>query len=149
MNAIVATARNVSGPPAPLAGAPSNLLQLFAVAAGPVAWNAQLVANYALATYPCFPRGVARSVPMPGWEGSWIWLIAINLAAVALTVVAFAIGLRCMRWAQRQSLDDERHARRIGRTRALGVAALLFAGTFFLATIFTLIAILGTPQCAA
>ena len=33
------------------------------------------------------------------------------------------------------------------RADAMGVAAVLFGAAFFLATVFTLIAILGAPQC--
>jgi hypothetical protein len=145
MNAIVARSRHE--PPAALPRAPSNAMQLLSIAAGPVLWNAQLVANYALANYPCFPHAVARTVPLPGWEHSWFWLLAINLGAIALSVVAFGVGLYCMRWARRQSLSDERHARVIGRTYAFGVAGMLFSATFFIATVFTLIAIVGAPQC--
>lgn len=146
MNAIVATGRN--DPPAALPRAPSNVLQLLGIAAGPVLWNAQLVANYAIANYPCFPHGDARTVLLPGWEHSWIWLVAINLGVIALIVAAFGVGLYCMRWARRQSLSDERHARVIGRTYAFGAAGMLFSATFFIATVFTLIAIVGAPQCA-
>ena len=147
MNAVIATGRNDR--PAALPQAPSNVMQLLSIAAGPVLWNAQLIANYAIANYPCFPYGVSRTVLLPGWEHSWIWLLAINLVVIALIVVAFGVGLYCVRWARRQSLGEERYTRVIGRTYAFGIAGMLFSATFFLATVFTLIAILGTPQCTA
>ena len=128
--------------------APSTALQLLGVAAGPCAWAVQLVVNYAIAAYPCFHEHVARVAIMPGWEGSWMWVLVVNIAAVAATLAAFAIGLRAWRWSQRQNMSEERHGRIVGRTRALGVAALLFGAIFLLASLFTSIAILGTPQCA-
>ena len=128
-------------------GAPSAALQLVAVAAGPLAWAVQLVANYALAAHACFRRGLASAVAVPGWEGERAWLLAINVAAIAIAGVAFALGLRAIRWARAQSLSDERASRVIGRTHALGIAAVLFAGAFVLATLFTLVTIVASPQC--
>jgi len=133
----------------PPSAAPTNATQLFAVAAGPLAWALQLDANYALAAYPCFERNVARSVVLPGWEGMSGWLLAINLAAIVLTLVSFALGWRAWRWSHARSMREEQHSRLIARTHALGIAAMVFAAIFFVATVFALIALLGTPPCPA
>lgn len=150
---VIATGTRAPLPPAdsglPASAAPTAATQLFAVAAGPLAWAIQLDTNYALAAYPCFERQVARQALLPGWEGLSGWLLAINLCAIALTIVAFALGLRAQRWARARSMREEEHSRLIGRTHALGVAAMVFATIFFLATAFALIALLGTPPCPA
>lgn len=152
MNVVATGARTPTPRPdagLPASAAPSNVVQLFAVAAAPVAWAVQLDANYALAAYPCFERNVARSTLLPGWEGISAWLLAINLCAIALTLVAFALGWRARRWSHARSMREEQHSRLIARTHALGIAAMVFAAIFFVATVFALIALLGTPPCRA
>ena len=128
------------------AGRPSTPLLLFGVAGGPVAWNAQLLANYALADYPCFPGDAARSQPLPGWGGSWVVLLVINLIAVAVTFACVAIGTRGWRWARHARGVEGVHG--VPATRALSIGALLFGVVFCISTVFALIALLLAPQCS-
>ena len=130
-----------------LSAAPSSALQLLGVWLGPFAWAMQLDINYAIASYPCFYHGAARVTALPGWGASWVWVLVVNLAAIALTLAGAAIGWRAVRWSRARSVAEERHSRVVSRTYALGVAALLFSATFFLATVVALIAIIGAPLC--
>ena len=127
---------------------PSKAAQLFGVAAGPVLWNAQLIAGYAVSAYPCFHGGISRAVVLPGWEHSWVAPFVVSLVAIALTLGAFAVAWRAVTWARAQSFEDELRTRAIARTRALGIAGLMSSGLFVIATVFTLVALLGTPQCS-
>jgi hypothetical protein len=130
------------------ASPPSTFAQLFCVFGGFFAWNAQQAANYALAAYPCFHAGLSRSAMSPGWEHSWFWLIAINLASVATTLIAIAVGLRAVNWAREHRSEDEPQPRVVARTRVMGIAGVMSGVLFLLATIFVLIAMLGTPRCS-
>jgi len=127
---------------------PSTFAQLFSVFGGFIAWNVQQVANYALAAYPCFHAGLSRSVMSPGWEHSSVWLLAINLASVATTVLATVMGVRAIGWARAHRSDDEPQPRVVARTRVMGIAGVMSGGLFLLATIFALIALLGSPRCS-
>ena len=127
---------------------PSKTAQLFGVAAGPILWNAQIITGYAVSSYPCFSGGVSRAVVLPGWEHSWIAPLIVTLAAIVITAIAFAVGWRAASWARAQSFEDELRSRVVARTRAMGIAGMLTSALFILATVFSLIALLGTPQCS-
>lgn len=129
------------------AGRPALSLMLLALAGGPVAWNAQLLANYALASYPCFPGPTPRTHPLPGWEREWVVLLLINLAAIAVTVACVLIGAYGWRWIARCRADGQADAHGVPATRALALGAILFGTVFFGATVFTLIAMALAPPC--
>ena len=133
--------------PAQPAGRPAMPLLLLAVAGGPVAWNAQLLANYALAAYPCFPGPTARTQLLPGWENDWVVLLIINLAAIAVTVACVLVGAHGWRWITRCSADGHADAHGVPATRALSLGAILFGTVFFGATVFALIALALAPRC--
>lgn len=133
--------------PAQPAGRPAVPLMLLAIAGGPVAWNAQLLANYALAAYPCFPGPIARTRLLPGWENGWIVLLVINLAAIAVTVACVLVGVAGWRWVARCRANGRGDAHGVPVTRALALAALLFGTVFFAATVFALIALVLAPPC--
>lgn len=128
-------------------GRPAISLMLLGVAGGPVAWNAQLVANYALAAYPCFPDGAPRTQVLPGWENEWIVLLVINLLAIAVTAACVVIGAYGWRWIARCRANGEGEAHGVPTTRALSLGAILFGTVFFIATVFTLIALALAPPC--
>ena len=142
-NVILESGSGVQMPPR----TPSTAALLFGVFGGPVAWNAQLVANYALATYPCFRGGITRSEPLPGWEAEWPLLLAINLAAILITSASVAVGLQAWRSARRSRAaggDTQRGA----TLRAMGIAGLMSGGVFLIAIVFALVALLMAPQCS-
>jgi len=127
--------------------APSSFAQLFGVFGGAVAWNAQIAASFAFATYPCFARHTALTAPAPA-TGNGTWLFAINLGAVGVAALALWVALRTLSWARAQQMHRGPQPRLVTRTFALGIAGVLASGILLLATLFALVALLGTPQCA-
>ncbi|MHB8884519.1 MAG: hypothetical protein ACYC5H_05445 [Methylovirgula sp.] len=116
----------------------------------PAAWVMQLVVNYGLSSYACYPASVPRATVLPGWEGSWIILVVINL--LALLGAASTTFLSYRNWHVTRdehpgALDDLVEAGE-GRTRFIGLAGALSGIGFTLAIIFDLIAVLGVPQCS-
>ena len=70
------------------------------------------------------------------------------MASVATTVLAAVFCLRAIAWARAHRSDDEPQPRVVARTRVMGIAGVMSGGLFLLATIFTLIALLGSPRCS-
>ncbi len=122
---------------------------LFGVFGGPAAWAAQLIANYGLASYSCYPRYAPRSQLVPGWESIWTFLLIINLVAVAVALVAASTAYRTWRLTRHEHPGNYGHALEAGegRTRFLGIIGIMTGLGFFLATVFDTIALFIVPQC--
>ncbi|QXX74102.1 hypothetical protein [Methylovirgula sp. HY1] len=116
----------------------------------PAAWVTQLVVNYGLSSYACYPASVPRGHVLPGWENVRIALLIINLLALMLAVGTTFLSYR--NWVATRdehpgALDDLVAAGE-GRTRFIGLAGAISGIGFALAIVFDLIAVLGVPQCS-
>ena len=74
---------------------------VFGFAAAPSVWLFQLIVDYGLASYACFPNVMPRQQVIDGF--GWVWgvLVAMNLAGLAVSLVASAVAYRNLRssWA--------------------------------------------------
>jgi hypothetical protein len=125
------------------------LEQMFAFAGGPAAWITQLVVNYAFASYTCYPRYAPRTSVVPGWGGIWGGLLALNLIAIVVALVAAWTGLRVWQATRGDGggASGEVLEMAEGRTRFMGVVGII-TGLFFLAAVvFDTIALFLVPQC--
>jgi len=116
-------------PPRRLAGL------LFCVAAGPSAWSAHLVLNYARASRLCFS---AREplVAISGAGGTFALLVGVDLVVLAICAAGVIAALR-LRRAERE------------RTKFLAQFGLLASVGFAVATIFDTIPVFMVPLCAS
>ncbi len=122
---------------------------MFGTFGGPAAWIIQLVVNYGLASYTCYPRGAPRTSVVPGWGGIWGGLLALNLIAI---VVALAAAWAAWRIWQATRHEDPGASGEVleageGRTRFLGLVGIMTGLGFFLATVFDTVALFVVPQC--
>jgi hypothetical protein len=123
---------------------------LFGLAAGPAAWIGQMLLGYGLSSYACYPSDEPRlTSPPPGWSGEHIWLLVINLAGLALTVVGFLVA-----WGnwRRTRAEKPGKAHRLletgeGRARFLALSGMLACGVFAVAILANTWMGLGVPAC--
>jgi hypothetical protein len=122
----------------------------FGVFAGPVAWGLQLVINYALAAYPCFPDGSPRVGVLPGWHAAWAIILALNIIAALLALAGAAISHQNWHAAREEHHGPASHALEAGegRTRFLALCGMMTGFGFFAAIIFNTISVLMVPQCS-
>lgn len=145
------TALATSGPghPSPHRGRVGLPLLLFAVFGGVAAYSVQLMLNYGMASFSCYPRGAPRTHLVPGWGWVWDGMFAINLAAFCISVAAAYFGWRA--WERTRGEHTGGHGELLergeGRTRFLGYVGLVFGALFASAIIFDVIALAIVPQC--
>ncbi len=148
---MVADAGAYSGPahPAPARGRVRLGGVFFGLIGGPAAWVTQLIVNYGLASYSCFPRIRPSPYGLPGWHGIWGGLLAINLVAVAVTVAAAWISFRDWHTTRGEHPGHSPHALDAGegRTRFLALVGIMTALGFVAAIVFDTVALLAVPQC--
>ena len=145
-NAASATAKSH---PAPHRERVGLFAQFFGLAAAPTAWAMQLVLNYGLASYSCFPRAAPRTTVLPGWGFVWWLLLAFNLLAVALALAATVVAYLTWRATRHEHPSGFGHAVAAGegRTRFFGLVGVMTGLGFLAAVIFDLVALLVVPQC--
>ncbi len=116
----------------------------FGVAGAPLAWNIELLVGTAVSGHQCFPRYAPLALPM--WGGTWWFLLALSLAAIALGICAALVSWRS--WTRtRDEHPDAAHGGE-GRTRFLALCGLLTSGLFLVVLLFTLAAVLMVPLCS-
>lgn len=124
--------------------------QAIGLIGAPAAWITQLVVNFGLSSYACYPDSVPRSHVLPGWENAWIALLVINL--LALVVAAGTTFLSYRNWLvtrdERPGSVGDLAESGEGRTRFVCLSGAITGVGFTLAIIFDLIATLGVPQCS-
>lgn len=124
-------------------------LLLFGLFGGAAAFAFQLIFNFALASYSCYPRVAPRTHPVPGWGGLWSWLLAINLGAITIALIAAVVAWRNWQATRTEHPGHAGHLVEIGegRTRFLSMVGMVFSLLFVAGVIFDLIALIIVPQC--
>lgn len=122
----------------------------FGLCAGPLVWAFQLLSNFALASYSCYPHAIPRTTLVPGWGWVWAVLLTINLVALAVTLAATAVSWRNWSGARRDGSDYSGHVleTRRGRTRFLAAIGIMTGIGFSGAIVFNTIALIIMPSCA-
>lgn len=143
------TASGGFGHPSPHRHRTGLAVQVFAFAGGPAAWSFQFIVNYAFASWTCFPRVAPRFSVVPGWGGIWGGLLACNLLAMTVAIVAAGGGLRVWLATRGEGggLSGEVLATGEGRSRFLGVVGIMTGLLFLVAIIFDVIGLAMVPQC--
>jgi hypothetical protein len=127
-------------------GRVGRVLLLGALAVGPLAWIAQLLIDYSVASHACYPDGAPL---LDGARvGFWWVLLVINLIGVALAVVGGFASLRNYRVARVDAPEpSEIQVRVAGRSQFLAGWGGLAGLGFFAGAIFDLIALIAVPPC--
>lgn len=119
----------------------------FGLGAAPFAWNMQLLFGAALSGHACYPRRTLLAVPM--WPGVWWWLLAIDVAGIALAVAGGLVAWRSWRLASNESSGSVHHLLDAGegRTRFLAMFGILASCIFTLGLVFATAAMFLVPLC--
>lgn len=117
--------------------------------AAPAAWSGQLIVNYALASYACYPRYVPQHHVIAGWGGIWWGLLAINIAAILVAAAGAAVALRSWFATRHEHPGHVGHVLEtgMGRSRFLALLGILTSVGFLVAVVFDTIVLLVVPLC--
>lgn len=118
--------------------------------AGPVAWAAQLLCNFALASHTCFPQPATPLTQiLPGWQRVWAALLIVNALAAAVAIAAAVMSLRHWYRAREEASGSSHDAFEAGegRTRFLALCGVMNGFGFLAAIGFNTIALFVVPQC--
>lgn len=127
-----------------------GLVPLMAGLIGPpAAWLLQLVVNYGLSSYSCYPASVPHVAVLPGWTGVWVGVLIINIIAIAIAIATTVLSYRNWRIVRDEHPGeaDDLVETGEGRSRFIGLAGAITGLGFVIALVFDLIAILAVPQC--
>ena len=99
-----------------------------------------------------FPTGVRESSFLPGWEGIWTVLVAVNI----ICALACAIGLLTSRYSWSRIPRDRLPAEEPGgipspspgRLHAFAVSGLIVSGVFTTAIVFNFLYLLALSTCS-
>ncbi len=135
--------------PAPHRGRVNLGALIVGLAAAPLAWGAQLVINYGLASHVCFPGESPRLTVLPGWGAVWLGLLIVEAIALALALAGAATAYRSWRATRQESEGDTEDAVEAGRgrTRFLSLWGLMTSIGFAVAIGFSLIGLFAVPLC--
>jgi hypothetical protein len=138
-------------PPAPHAERVSLALLFGALVASPLAWSAQLLLNYGLASHACFPRDAPRATFMAGWEWTPHAIIAINLACLVIAIVATLVSVSIWRRTREEATGGHESALDVGqgRTRFFAIWGVWAGVWFALQIVFATIAAFWAPPCGS
>jgi hypothetical protein len=135
--------------PAPHRDRVSDSLLFSALLAAPLAWSAQLLLNYGIASHACFPAEAPKAAPIWGWLHAG--LLAINLAALAIALIATVVSFTI--WRRTNEEAGGGHERLIdigqGRTRFFAIWGFWSGVWFVIQILFGTIAAVGVPGCGS
>jgi hypothetical protein len=126
-------AYSLSHHPAPHRQRISTALWMTSVFGAPIIAGLDLMTDYALVGHACYPGREPLASPMAGFGWTWIGVLAIHLAAIALSAGAALLSYRMWRLTG----PSVGHAHQLmhtgeGRDRFLGIVGMAFGAMFFL-----------------
>ncbi len=120
---------------------------LFGVFGAPAAWFAQLVLNYALASYPCMPNDAPFARLPPTWSWDRPVLFVVNVLALLISLASAVVATAD--WRRARTLKQwgplEAHDNRV---RFLAYCGLMAGWGFLAASAFNTIDLIGVPACS-
>lgn len=135
--------------PSPHRGRVGTGALIFGSSGAPLAWAAHLLANYAVASTVCFPGQALRQQPLPSIQWAWSLLVAIDLIAMAIAVLAALTAYRNWLLSHDEATGYAHGMVEIGegRTSFLSLWGILTSVGFFVAVAFDFIALWVVPLC--
>jgi hypothetical protein len=120
----------------------------FGIAAAPIAWDVQLLANSLFVGRACYPH--AQPLTVPQWPALWLTILIISLAGIAVAVAAWLVSWRSWRLTHEEKGGGEHHLLEAGqgRTRFLAMVGMMTSTLFLFALIFGTLAVFLVPLCS-
>lgn len=121
----------------------------FGLWAAPAAWAGQLILDYGLTSYSCYPRDFPRTHVIAGWGGIWWGLLAINIAAIIGAAAGTLVSYRDWQATRNEHPGHAGHVLEagIGRSRFLALLGIMTSLGFLAAIVFDLVVLLVVPLC--
>lgn len=150
MAAKAAAAGSTPKHPAPAREQVGLFALLFGLFGAHIAWSAQIIANYIVAAYVCFPGPVPVSTPV--MSGAWFVLLGVSLFGFVVSLAAGLVSYRSWRRVRRERQRGDREASQAletgeGRTRFLALAGMLVSFGLLLVTVFDGLSLFLVPLC--
>lgn len=122
---------------------------IFGSSGAPLAWAAHLIANYGVASTVCFPGQALRQNPLPSMRSAWSVLLAIDLIAMAIAILAAITAYRNWQLSHEEAAGYSQGMVEIGegRTSFLSLWGIATSIGFFLAVAFDFIGLWVVPLC--
>jgi len=136
--------------PAPHRDRVSPWKALLVLAAGPAAWIFQLAVDFGVATSVCEQDGAPHAAPSAAsWGAEDVFLVCVNLACLAITLVAGFAALAAWRRSHTEKPGDANAVLDVGegRTRFLALCGMLTATAFAVAIAFDTAWPFFIPSC--
>lgn len=133
--------------PAPERRKVGLLSLVMGLALPPVAWSLQSIIGYAVSSNACFPGD--SPLPLPVFPHLRPLLSALNLGALAIAVLSFALAWRSWSLTRRERGGDSGRLIEVGegRTRFLAMCGMLVGAGFVVAILFSSASLLLSPLC--
>lgn len=113
----------------------------FGLLGGPVAWFAQLLVGYTLASAPCFPHQQRLAAPAAAWGWTHAGIVLMLLLCALVALAAFRVA-----WVDlRRTGKDGAPA---GRVHFIAMWGVALGSGFCVATLLTAVGITVLPRCA-
>ncbi len=121
----------------------------FGLWAAPAAWSGQIIVNYALASYVCYPRYAPQQQVIAGWGGIWWGLLAINIVAILAAAAGAAVASRSWLATRHEHPGHTGHVLEtgVGRSRFLALLGILTSVGFLVAVAFDTVVLFVVPLC--
>lgn len=117
-----------------------------------VAWGAEQLTDFALASHACFPAGESRAAFLEGWHGVWSVMLAINIALLVISAAGMATSLLSWRRLWREQRHKDEHHWLLepgeGRVRVFAASGFLVSLLFTIAIIFNTISLTALSTCS-
>ncbi|MBV8451298.1 MAG: hypothetical protein JOZ29_03375 [Deltaproteobacteria bacterium] len=124
-------------------------LSVMVAAVVPALWITQLIVNYGLSSYACFPRTAPRQHLLPGWH--WLPAILLAINVIVLLVCVWGIFASSRNWRDR-TVDDPSSTDDVietgeGPIKYLDLWGYVVATGFLVVTLFNTLALVMVPSC--
>jgi hypothetical protein len=119
----------------------------FGLFGAPLVWSIQLMLNYGLVAYSCFPGSEPRSTPLFG--GLRTTVLIAGVVALAIALAAGVTAWRSWRATRHEHPGGQEYLLEAGegRTRFMALAGMLVSGLFVLGVIMNAIPLFIVPLC--
>jgi hypothetical protein len=123
---------------------------LFGLAAGPAGWIAQLLLDYGLASYACYPADRPfLQTPPPGWSAEKPVLAVIAAVCLAFVLCGLWISVLSWRRTREERPQGAHHVIEVGEGRScfLALCGILVSTGFAVAIVASAVSLLVVPSC--
>jgi hypothetical protein len=125
---------------------PVNFLALlFGAAAAPIAWLGQIMLNYSITAYACYPGD--HPVTIASASALKAAMLAFDAMAILVTVVGGIVAWLSLMKARVHMREGQPHPAAEGRALFIAIWGIFSSLWFLGAILFTTIASLTVPPC--